>query len=124
MEVSKAKQIALQTLEHMGANKFLVMTGSKIKYHDDKGALTFSLTKNKLKAQYLKVSVNGLDLYDMVFTKVVKIYDSEMKVLGVSMVKDYKIVVIKEIKDIYFDQLQKIFTIETGLDTSLGTMGR
>ena len=84
METSEAKETALQTLKHLGGNKFLVMTGSKIKYHDNTGALTMSLTTNGLKAQYLKVSVNSLDLYDMVFSKVVKTLKPEMKALEVA----------------------------------------
>lgn len=95
-------EIAATILSQLGGNRFKVMTGSKIFAAIENG-LSMHLTKNMPGAKYLQVKLNSLDLYDLKFTKIVK----------------DRLVVIKEVNGIYADQLQKIFTNITGLDTHL-----
>ena len=61
-------------LQQIGGNKFLVMTGSKVKYYGyDKNGyvyLMLQLSRNKSKAQFLKIQLNGKDLYNMEFTRI------------------------------------------------------
>jgi hypothetical protein len=108
--------------EQIGGNKFLVMTGSKFQYfgYDELGYvyLMIKLTKNTSKAQYLKIQLNGLDLYDLTFSRIKKTQNPEYKAMGIK-IYDEEIVIVKEYKDVYADMLQEIFTSVTGLLTKL-----
>jgi hypothetical protein len=108
--------------EQIGGNKFLVMTGSKFQYYgyDKLGYvyLMIKLTRNQSKAQYLKIQLNGLDLYDLTFSRIKKTLTPLAKELGIK-IYDEETVIVKEYKDVYADMLQDIFTSVTGLYTRL-----
>jgi len=108
--------------EQIGGNKFLVMTGSKFQYYgyDKLGYvyLMIKLTRNQSKAQYLKIQLNGLDLYDLTFSRIKKTLTPLAKELGIK-VYDEEVIIVKEYKDVYADMLQDIFTSVTGLYTRL-----
>jgi len=97
------KSQAAETLKQLGGNKFIVMTGAKRFLFSDKG-LGFKIGRNAKAVNYVHISLNGKDLYDMKFQKGTR--------------------VLKKVNDVYGDQLQKMFTKYTGMYTSLGTMGR
>ncbi len=85
---------------------FLMMTGAKnLMSHGD--ALSMKLpskggfTKNKI--NYVKVRLNGHDLYDLEFGRV---YGS-------------KFTEISNFEDVFVENLRELFTSETGLDVSL-----
>lgn len=114
-------------VEQIGGNKFLAMTGSKFQYygHDKLGYvyLMIKLTKNQSKAQYLKIQLNGLDLYDLIFSRIKKTLKPECKTpeykaMGLKLY-DEEVIIVKEYKDVYADMLQDIFTSVTGLYTTL-----
>jgi len=95
--------IAKTILEQLGGNKFVVMTGAKNFLNIGNG-LSFKLpgagfTKNGI--NYIKIILEPNDTYTMEFGRI--------------RGTNYKI--ISQHSDIYFDQLQEIFTQETGLDT-------
>ena len=96
-------QIATEILNQLGGNKFLVMTGSKNLIAYENG-IRMNLTRNKVKAKWLKITLNGKDLYDMDF------FTAD---------KNFNITSKANYQDVYFDQLQSIFTKTTGLYTSL-----
>ena len=96
-------QVAQTILTQLGGNKFVVMTGSK-NFLAGENYLNMKLTRNKAKAQWLKITLNGKDLYDMNFYTADKECNKTTKVL---------------FEDVYFDQLQTLFTRATGLYTSL-----
>ena len=103
-----AEQIAQVTLEQLGGQHFIAMTGAKHIHSDESGGLTLKFRgSNKFNA--LKVKLNSMDTYDMTFYKI-------------GRAPKFK-TTQKEINGVYNDQLQGIFTEETGLYTSLGTMG-
>jgi len=108
-------------INQLGNNKFLAMTGSKILHYGyDKNGyvyLTIKLVKNISKAQYLKIQLNYLDLYNMEFTRIKKSQNPEYKKMGIK-IYDEEIIPI-EIQDVYCDQLQEIFTEVTGMYTRL-----
>jgi len=108
--------------EQIGGNKFLVMTGSKFQYYgyDELGYvyLMIKLARNQSKAQYLKIQLNGLDLYDLTFSRIKKTLTPLAKELGIK-IYDEETVIVKEYKDVYADMLQDIFTSVTGLYTRL-----
>jgi hypothetical protein len=93
-------------ISQLGSNKFLAMTGARnLLSHTDKcGGLSFKLPKfSGVKVNYIKILLNGNDLYDIEFGR---IYGNTYKVIA-------------EHSDIYSDQLRSLFESETGLRTSL-----
>jgi len=108
--------------QQIGGNKFLAMTGSKVKYYgyDELGYvyLMFKLTKNKLGAQFLKIQLNDKDLYNMEFSKIKRTLNKEYAAIGIK-IYDEEPINIETITDLYCDQLQEVFTDRTGLYTRL-----
>lgn len=105
-EIKQEKlQIAKTILEQFGGYKFVAMTGAKNLTSIGNG-LSFKLpgagfVHNGI--NYVKIILNGKDTYNMEFGRI----------RGTT----YKI--INTVNNIYFDQLQEIFTQETGLNTHL-----
>lgn len=102
------KEVANEILSQLGGNRFITMTGSKyFIYGENKEHepyLKMQLTRNKLKARYLIITLNRMDLYDMKFTTVDKIKN---------------MIILKEYNNVYNDILQSVFTEATGLYTHL-----
>jgi hypothetical protein len=96
-------QVAQNILNQLGGRKFIVMTGSK-NFVADGNTLRMKLTANNAKAQYLSITLNSLDTYDMVFF---------------SVDKAFNVVEKKRVDGAYNDMLQSVFTSVTGLYTSL-----
>jgi len=99
--------VAKEILRQLGGNKFIAMTGAK-NFGVTENSLNFKIGKNSSSANWVKVVLNGKDLYDVSFFQI----------------RRHKIKTLKTYNDIYNDQLRDIFTDFTGLYTSLGTMGR
>lgn len=97
------QEVANEILRQLGGQRFIVMTGVK-NLSSSPTSLTMKLPKCGTKAQWLKITLNSKDLYDLEFVRLTKTYERE---------------VVKEYSDIYCDQLQEIFTQETKLYTSL-----
>jgi len=95
-------QVAKTILEQLGGNRFLIMTGSKNLIAKSNG-LSMRLSRNKSGANYLNIELTPMDTYKMTF----------------SSIRNFNITTKKELNDIYFDQLQEIFTDITGLYTRL-----
>ncbi len=93
---------ANEILKQLGGNKFAAMTGSK-NFRGDEKSLTMDLTRNKLAAKWLTVTLEADDTYTMTFQSFRK-FEVKLKA---------------EIKGVYADMLQSIFTEQTGLDTHL-----
>ena len=110
--------IANTIYTQLGGSRFKQMTGSKDFVGIENG-LRMRLSRNKIGAQYLTITLNGMDLYDMVFTKLVKTYDPELKKLGIKFEIEVQIKTIKTFEDVYFDELEERFTEATGLYTRL-----
>jgi len=107
--------VHLEILNQLGGRRFLAMTGSKnlIYSAQENNYLAMKLTTNKLRAQYLKIVLTPADTYTMIFSKVVKVQSKDFGF------KTDELKVIKEIENVYCDQLQEIFTENTGLYTYL-----
>jgi hypothetical protein len=86
--------------KQMGGNRFGVMTGSKPRIIPNGLGIRFPRSNG---INYLEIRLNQNDLYDMKFIRI----------------HGTKIVKVKEINGVYYDQLQEIFTQETGLYTRL-----
>lgn len=114
------RQIAETILEQMGGGRFIAMTGSK-NFKTITGGLDMTLAKNASKANRLKITLTGMDDYNMEFYKFtpyrVVIRDKGPKP-GVYTYPE-KVTTVKRYEHIYFDQLQELFTRTTGLYTRL-----
>jgi hypothetical protein len=96
-------EIAKTILDQMGGNRFAVMTGSK-QFIALQNGIKMKLTRNKANAQYLTITLNAMDTYDMQFFSIDKNFNLKIK---------------QNVEGIYNDQLQRIFTQVTGLYTRL-----
>lgn len=95
--------VAEQIFKQLGGNRFKVMTGSH-SFAASKRTLVMKLRRNKSKANYLKIKLNGMDVYDMYFYKIGA--SAEMKLMA-------------EKNGVYDDMLEGLFTEVTGLYTRL-----
>lgn len=101
---AKGSFSAETVFEQLGGNKFRVMTGAKDFYrNDDKQEIGFRIGRNAKNVNYVRIRLNGKDLYDMEFLQIRK----------------FKIKVKSKETDVYADQLQELFTANTGMDTHL-----
>jgi len=103
--------VAQTILDQLGGSKFIAMTGSK-HFTSDGNTLNMRLAGNRSGANHLKITLNGLDTYDMEKVKI----DTANK--AVNYTPD-KLTVVKTLNGVYFDQLQEIFTGVTDMETHL-----
>ena len=104
---SQVPQIILQQL---GGGKFIAMTGAK-DFIGGSEFLGFKIPKNMSAANRVTIKYfPAKDLYEIDFIK------SSRNGLDTKIIKTYD--------NVYADQLREIFTSFTGMETSLGTMGR
>ena len=94
-------------LKQLGANRFIAMTGAKNLLGLSSG-LSFKLPgrgQAKDNITYVRIKLNGNDLYDIEFAKLNK-WGEITKV-------------VKTLEDVYAEDLQRLFTEVTGLRTRL-----
>ena len=94
--------VARTILDQLGGHKFRVMTGAK-NFADHGNALSMKLGRNSSNSNYLKISLNSMDLYDVHFSKVTKFEEKS----------------VKEYNNVYNDSLVEIFESHTGMYTKL-----
>ena len=115
---TKDKEVAEIILEQMGGNHFVVMCGIKdmVYGHNENGDswLRMKLPRNGSKANLLRITLNGKDLYDMEFLKV-----SYPKMKKDFTFSDYKETEVAVFEDVYCDQLAEIFEQTTKMYTKL-----
>ena len=104
--------------EQLGGNRFVVMTGAKNFLATGNG-LRFQIGRNASKANRVEITLNGLDLYDIRFYKYVpsKVVVNHKK--GTATWKEEVNETVKTFEDIYNDMLPDIFTMVTGMYTTL-----
>ena len=95
--------IAKIILEQLGGNKFRVMTGAKNLMGFENG-LVMKLGRNSSNSNYLKITLNSMDTYDMEFAKLTRMGEKKS---------------VTEYNNIYNDMLTDQFTAHTGMYTSL-----
>lgn len=98
--------IARTILEQLGGKEFVTMTGAKGFMQLDSG-LAFRLPNDphfvKDGINFVRITLNGMDLYDMEFGRA----------------WGDKCTMMHYDEDLYNDQLQEAFTRRTGLDTRM-----
>lgn len=105
-------------LNQLGGNKFVAMTGAKNFVALENG-IKFNIGRNSSKANTVKITVNGLDLYDIEFIKFTPFKISVNHKTCKATIRDEKTEIIKSYNDCYCDMLQELFTSVTGLETHL-----
>lgn len=91
-------------LQQLGGRKFIAMTGAKNFVKSDKDKyIIFQIGRNKTSANFVKIALNSMDLYDMEFI--------QMRAGNKKILKAYN--------GVYNDMLQDIFTEFTGMYTHL-----
>ena len=90
-------------LEQLGGNKFRVMTGAK-GFLGFSNGLQMKIGRNSSNSNYLKITLNSMDTYDMEFAKLTRMGEKKS---------------VTEYNNIYNDMLQEQFTAHTGMYTSL-----
>lgn len=94
--------VANTILQQLGGGRFIAMTGSK-DFVGDSNSLRFKVGRNSAGVNLVKVILDADDTYRMEFCRFRK---NTVTILTVKT-------------NVYFDQLQAIFTDQTGLYTSL-----
>ena len=95
--------VAKTILEHLGGNKFCMMTGAK-NLAGDENSLSMRIGRNSSNSNYLKITLNSMDLYDMKFCKLTRKFEEKS---------------VTEYSDVYNDMLTDVFTEHTGMYTKL-----
>ena len=95
--------VAKTILEQLGGNKFRMMTGAKNFMGFTEG-LVMKIDRNSSNSNYLKITLNSMDTYDMEFAKVTRMGEKKS---------------VTEYNNIYNDMLTDQFTAHTGMYTSL-----
>jgi hypothetical protein len=96
-------KVAETILKQLGGNKFRMMTGAK-NFVDCGNALSMKIGRNSSSSNYLKITLNSMDTYDMKFSRV-------SPKGGERSVTEYN--------NIYNDLLTDQFTAHTGMYTKL-----
>ena len=94
--------VAKTILEQLGGNKFCAMTGAK-NLVGDENSLSMRIGRNSSNSNYLKITLNSMDTYDMKFYRLWKFEEKS----------------VTEYNNIYNDMLTDTFTAHTGMYTSL-----
>ena len=95
--------VARTILSQLGGNKFAVMTGAK-NFIDTGDGLSMKIGRNKTNANWMEITLNSLDLYDVAFAKLTRLGERKS---------------LKEYKNVYNDSLVSLFESHTGMYTSL-----
>jgi ribosomal protein L5 len=110
--------ITLQQLSG-SINRLAIMTGAKAFIESKKEKwISFKIGKNSKKINFVKITLNGKDLYDMEFGRTFRKVDPQYKEMGIKVMR-YYYKAIKTHNDVYADQMREIFEKTTGLYLSL-----
>ena len=95
--------VAETILKQLGGNQFRMMTGAK-NLGATEDSLSMRLGRNSSNSNYLKITLNSIDLYDMEFCKLTKMGEKKS---------------VTEYNNVYNDMMTDQFTAHTGMYTSL-----
>ena len=111
MATATNMEVANEILRQLGGRRFQVMTGAK-NFGGTENSLSFRLPSTphfvKNGINYVKITLTAADDYTVEFGRI----------HGVKYCVKYEAI------GVYCDMLRECFTNHTGLETSLGTMGR
>lgn len=96
------KRQGAEVIAQLGGGRFIAMTGAKDFFLGPKG-MVFKIGRNSNGINYVRISLNFMDTYDIQFLQVRK----------------FKEKVKSEAKGVYADMIRDVFEQHTGLRTSL-----
>jgi len=96
-------KVAETILSQLGGNKFRMMTGAK-NLAGDENSLSMRIGRNSSNSNYLKITLNSMDTYDMKFCKLTRKFEEKS---------------VTEYNNIYNEMLTDQFTAHTGMYTKL-----
>ena len=96
-------KVAQTILKQLGGNKFRMMTGAK-NFGGTEDSLSMRIGRNSSNSNYLKITLNMMDTYDMKFCKLTRKFEEKS---------------VTEYNNIYNDMLTDQFTAHTGMYTKL-----
>ena len=100
--------VAETILAQLGGRRFLVMTGAQAS--SERNTLILKLPRGMGKGiRAVVITLEPSDTYSMRFVK---------------QARDGTVTTVRQLDQVYAEDLQRIFTDVTGLETSLGTLGR
>ena len=95
--------VAKTILEQLGGNKFRMMTGAK-NFMGFENGLVMKIGRNSSNSNYLKITLNSMDTYDMEFAKVTRMGEKKS---------------VTEYNNVYNDSMVEVFEKHTGMYTKL-----
>ena len=95
--------VAKTILEQLGGNKFCMMTGAK-NLGGTENSLSMRIGRNSSNSNYLKITLNMMDLYDVKFSKLTRKFEEKS---------------VTEYNDVFCDSLVEVFERHTGMYTKL-----
>jgi len=101
-EYNDPQLVAKCILAQLGGNQFVAMTGAR-QLVSDYHSLQFGVGRNHAGVNKVRIVHNGADLYDMYCYKI----------------RNLEVKLLSQDEDIYAEDLRKVFTERTGLDTHL-----
>jgi len=101
--------VANEIFRQLGGQKFVTMTGAKAFIGLTKetcgiDGIRMKIGRNKTNHNWMEVTLNSLDLYDVAFAKLTKLGERKS---------------LKEYKNVYNDSLVELFETHTGMYTKL-----
>ena len=106
--------VAQTIYQQLGGGRFAAMTGAKNFVALENG-IKFNIGRNSSKANMVKITLNGLDLYDVEFSK----YTPFKFNYKTGAIREEKVETVAMFEDYYGDMLQDAFTRVTGMYTHL-----
>ena len=110
--IAENRQVAQTIYNQLGNRRFSVMTGCKVDHlllQTDRPGLVFRIPKNQSRATHFSIRLDPSDTYTLRFYRFL---------YSPSTGAD-KQLTVRRLTDVYCDQLQRLFTDVTGLDTYL-----
>jgi len=95
--------VAETILKQLGGNKFRMMTGAK-NLGGTENSLSMRIGRNSSNSNYLKITLNSMDTYDVKFSKLTRKFEEKS---------------ITEYNGVYNDSLVEVFERHTGMYTKL-----
>tara|TARA_B100001996_G_C18627131_1_gene580234 strand:- start:407 stop:712 length:306 start_codon:yes stop_codon:yes gene_type:complete len=96
-------RVAKTILEQLGGNKFCAMTGAK-NLGGTEDSLSMRIGRNSSNSNYLKITLNMMDLYDVKFSKLTRKFEEKS---------------VTEYNNVFCDSLVEVFEKHTGMYTKL-----
>ena len=104
-EQAQTTEITKTILDQLGGRRFVMMTGANA-FSAHGTTLCFRIPKARKSINRVEVTLTPEDLYTIVFARI----------------RAGKATIVEEVPSVFWDDLQRVFTEVTGLDTNVGAV--